>query len=135
MKKVFLLLSILLLTNCNDIGFDNDCFRNVRISGTINLSLPAFINLQVPGGYTTTRIQTRNILIINTLTSGYKAFDLECPEKDCSSDMEYDGLFLTCPCSDKEYNSLNGSPQDGEGCFALEYNVLQSSNNTLQISK
>ena len=134
MKKILLLLSIIFLTNCSDTTFVNECFNTVNLSATITISNPEFINLQVPGGYTITTINGRNILIINR-SSSFKAFDLACPEGDCTSRMTFDGLILTCPCSEKEYNSLNGSPQDGEGCTALEYNVLQSNSSTLQISR
>ena len=135
MKNLFILFVFAFFLNCSDDSIENDCFSDISLSGIINLSNPEFIDLQVPGGYTTTTVQTRNILIINRATSGYKAFDLECPEGDCSSNMTFDGLKIICPCSDKEYNSLDGSPINGEGCFALEYDVLESSNATLQISR
>ena len=134
MKKIFVLSLIFLFTNCLDRSIVNDCFNTINVSGIVNLSNPEFIDLQVPGGYATTSIDGRAILIINSSTSGYKAFDLACPEGDCNSYMTFDGLKLICPCSEKEYNSLNGSPIDGEGCFAFEYNVLQGSNATIQIS-
>lgn len=134
MKKLIILFSFLLFINCGDDTINNDCFSNVNISGTINLSNPEFINLQVPLGFSFTSLAGRSLLIINS-TSSFKAFDLECPERDCSSNMEYDGLKLICPCSGKEYNSLNGSAiGNPEDCFALEYNVVESSSSTLQIS-
>ena len=135
MKKILILFCFALFTNCLDSTIVNDCFDGVSVSGTINLSNPEFINLQVPLGYASTSVDGRSILIING-TSSYKAYDLECPEKDCSSNMSFDGLKLICTCSNKEYNSLNGSPiDDTEGCSALEYNVTQSSASTLQISR
>ena len=133
MKNIVLIFSFLLFINCTDTSITNECFESLSITGTINLSNPEFINLLVPSGFAITTLSGRNILLINN-TSTYKAYDLECPENDCSSDMTFDGLKLICPCSEKEYNSLNGSPIDGDGCFALEYNVTQTSTSTLQIS-
>ena len=134
MKKILLIFSLVFLTNCAKEEITNECFNNINITGTIQLSNPEFIDLLVPSGYTTTRIAGRDILIINTTSSGYKAFDLQCPEGDCSSSMTFDGTFIKCSCDDKQYNYLQGGrPTDGEGCFALEYNVLEG-NGTLQIS-
>lgn len=133
MKKIFILFSFLLFINCSDNTIENDCFNNINISGTISLSLPQFINLRVPGGYASANISGRSIIIINR-SSRFQAFDLTCPEGDCTSNMTFDGLKLICPCSEKEYNSLNGSPIDGNGCPVLEYDVLQTSSSTLQIS-
>ena len=139
MKNFLFLFSFLLLTNCSDTRFVNDCFLGFEFNATLNINLPEFSlngnNLNVPGGKAITRLQTRTILVINTATSGYKVFDLQCPEMDCDSNMTFeDELHIVCPCSGKKYNSLNGSPIDGEGCFVLEYNVLQTSSSTLQIS-
>ena len=136
MKNLALLFSFILLINCSDDPIENECFSNISISGTINLTNPEFIDLQVPGGHAITTLQTRNVLIINSSTSGFKAFDLECPEGDCNTPMTFEGFGspIVC-CNGKEYNHLNGSPINGDGCFALEYNVNQTSSSTLQISR
>lgn len=134
MKKVFFILISLILISCSDDNNINSCFSTIRLNETINLSNPQFIDIQVPGGSTITNVGGRNVVIIRRTNSSFKVFDLQCPENDCSSYMTFDGLKLICPCTDKEYNSLNGSPIDGEGCFALEYNAVRVNNNTLQIS-
>ncbi|TYP97896.1 hypothetical protein C7447_10362 [Tenacibaculum adriaticum] len=121
--------------NCGSETVVNNCFLGISINETINLSNPEFIDLQVPGSHATTVLQGRNIIIIRRTSSEYKVFDLQCPEGECSSPMTFDGLKLICSCDQKEYNSLNGSPIDGEGCFALEYNVLHTSSSTLQITR
>lgn len=133
MKKLIFLFSLILLTNCSNDTVVNDCFSNIRLSATVNISNPEFIGLQVPSGTAITNLNGRSVLIINR-GSSFRAFDLACPEGGCDDNMTFDGLFLTCPCDGKEYNSLSGSPIDGEGCSALEYNVLQSSSSTIQIS-
>ncbi|WP_299673861.1 Rieske 2Fe-2S domain-containing protein [uncultured Tenacibaculum sp.] len=135
MKKIIIILFAVLLYNCTDTDDNNNCFLGVVLNETINLSNPQFINIQVPGGHTIANIGGRNLIIIRNNTSSFKVFDLQCPERNCTSPMTFDGLKLICSCSGKEYNSLNGSPIDGEGCFALEYNVIQVSNTALQISR
>ncbi len=135
MKKIILLLFFCALLSCSNNDDISNCFRGVTLNETINLSNPQFINIQVPGGHTTANIGGRNIIIIRRTNTSFKAYDLQCPEGGCNSPMTFDGLKLVCSCDDKEYNSLNGSPIDGEGCFALEYNVLQINSNALQISR
>jgi nitrite reductase/ring-hydroxylating ferredoxin subunit len=135
MKKVFLIICCLTIFSCGSERVINDCFPGISVNETINLSNPEFIDLQVPNGYTKTNISGRNVLIIRG-NSSFKAFDLQCPEKDCTTPMDFDGLIIECVCSGQQYNYLQGGkPQDGEGCFALEYNVTQTSSSSLQITR
>ncbi|WP_299617225.1 Rieske 2Fe-2S domain-containing protein [uncultured Tenacibaculum sp.] len=135
MKKIIALLLTIVLYNCTDNDINNNCFLGIVLNETVNLSNPQFIDIQVPGGHTVANIGGRNLIIIRRNNSDFKAFDLQCPDGNCTSPMTFDGLKLVCPCNNKEYNSLNGSPIDGEGCFALEYNVIQIGNTALQISR
>jgi len=133
MKKFLFIFCVSFFINFTNQNYIADCFPEISIYESIDLQNPEFIDLQVPTGYAKTNLRARNILIIRRNTT-YQAFDLECPEKDCTSSMDFDGLKMTCTCSQKKYNSLNGSPVNGEGCFALEYNVSQISSSFLQIS-
>ena len=135
MKKLIFSFAFLIFLSCGSDSVVNNCFPGITLNETVNLSNPEFINIQVPGGSTITTLQGRRVIIIRRTTSEYKAFDLQCPEGGCSSEMTFDGLKLKCSCDNKEYNSLNGSPIDGNGCFALEYIVRKTSTTTLQISR
>lgn len=135
MKHILVLLISYLLVSCTNDSNTNDCFFGVVLNETINLSNPQFIDIQVPGGSTMVNLGGRRILIIRRTSIAFKAYDLECPERDCNSFMTFDGLKIICACNQKEYNSLNGSPIDGNGCFVLEYNVQQISGSALQISR
>lgn len=134
MRKILYLLVFIVISSCGSEIVQNTCFSGVRLNEVINLNNPEFINLQVPNGSAITSIGGRTVLVIRR-NSHYQAFDLQCPQKNCGSPMTYDGLKLKCACDNKEYNSLNGSPLDGEGCFVLEYNVLQINSASLQISR
>ena len=134
MKKTLLFFTLLLLFSCFNDTIENNCFSGITASKVLNLSNPEFNELLTIHQSVTTSVQTRNVIVINSGTSGFKAFDAECPEGDCNSNMTFDFPFIECSCSKKRYSVLNGSPVDGDGCFALEYNVLESSNSTLQIS-
>ncbi|WP_369048324.1 hypothetical protein [Tenacibaculum sp. UWU-22] len=141
MKKVFVSLLFFMFLSCGKEVIENNCFRGITLTETIYLKNAEFINLETPGRSATTNLGNRNIVIINTgSTPKYKAFDLQCPQKDCSSPMTINYPRLECPCSDKKYSMLSGCPINNNGncirdgsCFALEYNVIQTGN-TLQIS-
>lgn len=141
MKKLLFLFVLLVVSSCGSEIVQNSCFNGVRFNEVINLNNPLFINLQVPSGSASANIGGRDILIIRR-NDRYQAFDLTCPKRNCTSKMTFDQLFLNCPCDNDRYSSLNGCPTDTNGqclndgsCFALEYNVLQINNASLQISR
>ncbi|MCH3880941.1 MULTISPECIES: Rieske (2Fe-2S) protein [Tenacibaculum] len=135
MKNLLLLLVFITFLGCSSDAINNNCFSNFSFNETIDLNNAQYIDIQVPGGSSITSVAARNLIIIRRTNTAYKAFDLKCPENDCTTAMTFDGLKLKCPCSDKEYSTLDGSPINGEGCFALEYSIFNVGNNTLQITR
>ncbi|MGQ3677035.1 Rieske (2Fe-2S) protein [Tenacibaculum discolor] len=136
MKKIFYLFLVIICSSCSDNTPINNCFSGIKMNAIIDLSLPEFSGLLVPGGESQNVIQGRNVFIFRTGTSGYRAFDQQCPELNCNSLMTFNGVEITCPCDDKKYNYLSGgAPLDGEGCNALMYFVTPISNNQLRISR
>ncbi|WP_408036474.1 hypothetical protein [Tenacibaculum aestuarii] len=106
----------------------------------IDITSPEFnvepYNLLVPGGHSINYIAGRDILILNLNNNDFRVFDLQCPERDCSSPMTYDGLFIVCQCDGKLYNRIHGgAPEDGKGCSALMYFATPLSGNRLRISR
>lgn len=88
----------------------NPYLPNYPVNLQINMSLPAYSNLQYPsnsvyvGGY-----GVRGIIIFNTGT-GYNAFDAACPNQaltSCST-MTLDGINAVCSCDQKEYSLFTG---------------------------
>ncbi len=136
MKKIFYLFFVVFYLACSSNTPTNNCFSGVSMNAIIDLSLPEFNGLLVPGGTSQNVIQGRNVYIFRTGTSSYKAFDRQCPEKNCSSLMTFKGVEITCPCDDIKYNYLaDGAPINGNGCNALLYFVTPISNNQLRISR
>lgn len=135
MKKLNVFLVFMIFCACTNAPFQNQCLPNIIVDETINLDLPQFIDLRVPGGWVSTRLTNRNVVIINR-SSGFKAFDLQCPEEHCSSSMNYDGLKLICTCNQEEYNPLSGGAPLTEGveCFAKEYLTQTINSSTIRIS-
>lgn len=136
MKKIFYLFLFLICFGCGDNTPVNNCFPGVQMNSIIDLSLPEFSGLLTAGGDSQNTIQGRNVFIFRTGTSSYRAFDRQCPERNCNSLMTFNGVEIICPCDDIKYNYLaDGAPKSGEGCNALMYFVTQINSSQLRISR
>lgn len=136
MKKVFLFVIILISFSCSDNIPVNNCFNGVNMNTIIDLTLPEFQGLLVPDGNSQNVIQGRNVYIFRLGATGYRAFDQQCPERNCNSLMTLEGVEIVCPCDGKKYNYLtDGIPLDGEGCNALMYLVTKINSSQLRISR
>lgn len=139
MKNLFLLLVILSFLSCDDPKY-NDLLPNTQVDVLIDLNLPLYIDLQVPGSWaetpTTPGYGIKGILIYNK-NNTYIAFERACPHiavTDCSQ-MNFDGLYLNCPCDDSNFNIFNGGVStSGNGYSAREYLVQVISSTSLRIT-
>lgn len=126
MKKAALLLLTILFFGCTQSGNGNECFPFVQVNQTINLDLPQFIDLQVPGGWVYTNGGFQGLIVYNLNGVQFKAYDRLCPGENvssCSQMIVNQNLQILCPCDDREFNIINGSPLNGGECFANEYLV------------
>ncbi len=105
--------------------------RNVNVS--VDLSLPMYQDLLVPGGwaYTPTSAEYgfKGILVYNK-NGNYVAFDRACPHyavNDCLA-MTFDGLYLKCACDNSTFNILNGGTSAQVNYQAREYHVQANGN-------
>ena len=85
MKKIFFLITIVLCLGCTNNAIDNNCFPFITVNETINLDLPQFIDLQVPGGWAYTSGGLQGLIIYNLNGVQFKAFDRLCPGQNLSS--------------------------------------------------
>ncbi|MEQ6123662.1 hypothetical protein AAON49_05630 [Pseudotenacibaculum sp. MALMAid0570] len=138
MKKVAFLFLTVLFLSCTSNNNDNDCFPFVSVNETINLNLPAFINLQVPGGWEYAPGGHQGLIIYNINGVQFKAYDRLCPGQNissCSQMIVDSNLRILCQCDDSEFNILNGSPlTPGVSCFAKEYLVENLNGSILRIT-
>lgn len=137
MRKLILMLILVTFFSCEKNDF-NDCFGKVYLNETLFLNNSEFNNLIVSPGWVTTNKGMRNIIILKNGINNptYKAFDLECPNHDCSIPMTFDGSFkMICSCDQSEYSIIDGAPQNNSSkCFAYEYIVRQTNSSTLIIT-
>lgn len=139
MRKATILIVTILFFGCADNGANlNQCFPFLQVNETINLDLPQFIDLQVPGGWAYAQGGFQGLIIYNINGVQFKAYDRLCPGENissCSQMIVDSNLRILCQCNDFEFNILNGSPLTaGEECFANEYLVENLNGSILRIT-
>lgn len=138
MKKLLCLLLVALCFNCSDTGAPNACFDPNFVDETLNLDLPQYLSLKVPGGWEYAPSGHQGIVVFNLNGNQYKAFDRRCPEQGqtaCGAMIVENNIILKCTCDNNEYNYLNGSPlTEGATCFAKEYLVQVISPSVIRIT-
>jgi nitrite reductase/ring-hydroxylating ferredoxin subunit len=139
MKKIvsIFFLSIFLIS-CSSNFEENDLLPFVTVSQIVDLSLPQYNNLQVPGGWAYTSGGIKGIIIYNINGNQYKAFERAAPHltlSNCSQMVVENNLRMMCPCDDSEFNILNGAPlTPGITYNAREYLVTDLNGISLRIT-
>ena len=138
MRKGLILVLTVCFFSCTSSGGNNDCFPFVSVNETVNLSLPQFIDLQVPGGWAYTSGGHQGLIVYNLNGVQFKAYDRLCPGENissCSQMIVDANLRILCQCDDSEYNILNGAPLTPDAtCFAKEYLVENLNGTILRIT-
>ncbi|MGB0836489.1 MAG: hypothetical protein ACPGRE_00190 [Flavobacteriaceae bacterium] len=137
---IFTLLFLLSLTACDSYE-PNSLLPNAQVDFTVDMNLPQYQALLIPGGYVFVQNQgIRGVYIYNLNNSTYKAFDAACPgiaaspQQACAQMNLLDGILLECPCNGNTYSILDGSPQqEGNAYVAKEYSALKNGPNSLRI--
>ena len=127
----------MLFFGCSSNVDTNQLLPNVHVDQTVDLSLPQYVNLLVPGGWVDDIPGGVNgIVLYRIRTNEYKAFDRACPQYNCGSKMTFDGsIKLKCSCHTSEFSILDGSPQtNGIIYSAREYRVSAISGSILRIT-
>lgn len=114
-KILILLLFFSLIIGCDGgtINNNNPNIPNYQVNLQLNLSLPAYSNLQFPSNHYVDYSPSsgaRGIVVFNT-GSGFNAFDLACPNQPyntCTSPMAITGIEAKCLCDNTTYNLFSG---------------------------
>lgn len=139
MRKYFIsFLIAIFLVSCDD-PKPNDLLPQRSVDVTIDVNLPAYQGLLVPGGYaftpTSAEYGFKGILVYNRNNS-YVSFDRACPHyavNDCGA-MTFDGMYLKCPCDNSLFNVINGGSSTTVNFQAREYHVEVVNSHILRIS-
>lgn len=136
MKKYFLVLSLLFLTNCGNDDTINNCnfLLNVGVNASLNLNLPEYSQLMfISNSVYIANQGTGGIYVTNVGNNSYRAWDAADPNhapSSCSF-LQRDGVNVTCGCADEnEYSLFTGqSLGDPLPCGLKEYRVTVSGSN------
>ncbi|MFT4576396.1 MAG: nitrite reductase/ring-hydroxylating ferredoxin subunit [Polaribacter sp.] len=137
-KLLFAIITVLSFSNCTNDSQNNDILPFIPVNETINLSLPLFVNLAVPGGWAYTSGGINGIIIYNINGTQFKAFERSAPHipsSSCSQMIVEHSIKMKCPCDNSEFNILNGAPLTaGISYSAREYLVTNLTGSVLRIT-
>ena len=116
MKRFLPLLLLGFLFGCDDDGFNNHnpYIPNYDFSVDINLSLPAYNDLNYAGNAAyIPGVGARGIYVFCISPGSYNAFDAACPNQALSScsTMTENGISAVCACDDAEYSFYTGQAE------------------------
>ena len=137
MKKAVLLLMTVLFLSCTDSGNNNNCFPFISVNQNINLELPQYIDLNVPGGWAYAPGGLQGLIVYNLNGVQFKAYDRLCPGENLSScsQMVIENINMICTCDNSEHSIIDGRPlTTGSECFANEYLVENLNGSILRIT-
>ena len=134
----FAIITVLAFSNCTNHNQNNDILPYIPVNETINLSLPTYINLTVPGGWAYTTGGISGIIVYNINGTQFKAYERSAPHispRSCSQMVVENSIRMKCPCDDSEFNILNGAPlTNGVSHSAREYLVTNLNGTVLRIT-
>ena len=139
MKKFFfVIITVLVISSCTNNNQNNDILPFIPVNETINLSLPAYVNLTVPGGWAYASGGISGVIVYNINGTQFKAYERSAPHispSSCSQMVVENSIRMKCPCDDSEFNILNGAPlTDGVSHSAREYLVTNLNGTVLRIT-
>lgn len=110
-------------SRCNQ----QDRIPYVQTDFTLNLNLPAYIDLTVPSGWITVSGGSRGVLIYRISNTDFIAFDRHSPyeiDSGCRVEVEDDNITVVDPCSNSEWLIIDGTVLSGPATFPLQqFNV------------
>ncbi|MEK9530199.1 MAG: hypothetical protein VWZ86_01910 [Flavobacteriaceae bacterium] len=113
----------------------NPFLQEVAFEQTVNLSLPAFDNLNYQGGSLYWPYGgIRGVLLFN-LAGTIMAWEASCPNhapSDCST-TQIDGITASCACEDYQYSLATGQPLTEGATYSLLFYKVQQNGTQVRI--
>ncbi|MEL4308828.1 hypothetical protein [Joostella sp. CR20] len=140
---VYCLLALVSLTACSsdDASYDNPYLAEPNFNYTINLSLPQYANLSVPGStayINQPNVGLRGVFVMN-VSGSYRAWEAACPNhpiESCST-MTLSDVTCECSCEGYLYELAGGNlivDFQGEGkSYPLQEYSVSANGNTVRI--
>jgi len=124
MKKTFSIISFFILLTFSLLNLNScntqdtvSCFPNAPVNVTINLNLPAYNNLNQPGGWIYLNVEgstgTRGLIVVRRSDTQFMAYDRNaphiCPDSNTTLEVK-DNLSIICPKDNAKWLLLTGEP-------------------------
>ncbi len=108
----------------------------VPVHAVINTTLPAYIDLNVTGGWVYVTGGSRGILIYRSSQDDFKAYDRHATyeiEEYCTVEVGPSQLIVHDPCSGSEWSITDGSVIEGPAALPLHPYQTTFDGTTLQV--
>ena len=111
--------AICLQSRCNE---QQQYIPYVPVDFSVNVNLPAYIDLSVPSGHALVSVGSQGIVLYRYTLDQFVALDRHSTADipaNCQIEVAEDGLILTDPCSDSEWLIIDGSIVSGSAIYPL----------------
>ena len=111
--------AICLQSRCNE---QQQYIPYVPVDFSVNVNLPAYIDLSVPSGHALVSGGSQGIILYRYTLDQFVALDRHSTADvpaNCQIEVADDGLILTDPCSDSEWLIIDGSIVSGSAIYPL----------------
>ncbi len=137
-SKVAIFAFLMMFLSCSDNSNEYEhILPNVPVDETIFLNNPAYIDLQIVGGWAYSNGGISGLIIYHSGINSYVAFDRAAPHiqpKACSQMYVKDGLFMICSCDDSRFSILDGAPLTEDIRYAAKQYRVVVVGSTLRIT-
>jgi len=110
---------ICLQSRCNE---QEQYIPYVPVDFSVNVNLPAYINLSVPSGHVLVSGGSQGIVLYRYTLDQFVALDRHATAdipSNCQVEVAEDGLMLIDPCGDSEWLIIDGSVVSGSATYPL----------------
>ena len=124
---------VLLQSRCND---TQQFIPYVPVDFSVNVNLPAYIDLSVPSGHVVVNGGSQGIILYRYTLDQFVALDrhstFDIPA-NCQVEVAEDGLLITDPCSNSEWLIIDGSVISGDAIYPLHRYATQWNDPILRV--
>ena len=120
-----LLAAVLVQSRCNG---PQQFIPYVPVDFSVNVNLPAYIDLSVPSGHVLVSGGSKGIILYRYTLDQFVAIDRHATADipaGCTIEVAEDGLILTDPCSNSEWLIIDGSVVSGDAIYPLHRYATQ----------
>jgi len=137
--KTSILVSLLLLTITQSCRKNTNIVPYVAVDIYLNISLPAYSNLNVIGGWVYASGGSKGLIVYRQTADVFMAYDRHCTynaDNPCgSATVDSTGIYAECDCDGSKYQLYDGQVVNGPATYSLkQYQTsFNDINNTLHI--